>query len=150
MDRTGITETEFYGVPDIATFLGVSMKTILRAIQNGELLATKFGRQWRIHKDDLKRYAGRLPGNTPAFQPSVAPPKPTVNPTAKPSTAPGGNIKLLLGPDGKPVLGPNNSVLDVEGWPITGPDGFALRAVLGPDGKALLGPDGTVVFEELF
>ena len=44
----------------------------------------------------------------------------------------------LLGPDGKPLLGPNGEMLGPDGKPVLGPGGVAL----GPDGKPLLGPDG--------
>lgn len=69
---------------------------------------------------------------------------------------------LLLGPDGRPVLGPDGGPLAVEGRsplvgtdgrPILGPDGGPLfaearRVLVGPDGQPVVGPDGGLVYEE--
>ena len=46
-----------------------------------------------------------------------------------------------LGPDGKPVLGPNGEILGADGKPLLGSNG----ELLGPDGKPLVGPNGELL-----
>jgi excisionase family DNA binding protein len=40
----------------MARDLGVDRRTIYRWIESGELVAHKFGRQWRISKTDLETF----------------------------------------------------------------------------------------------
>lgn len=60
--------TDYMTVPEAAKKQGVSRQAILHLIDKGKgkLHATRVGRQWLIHKDDLAAYApdqgGRPPG----------------------------------------------------------------------------------------
>lgn len=49
-------QQEFYLTEEVATMLRVSTMTIYRAIKAGRLTAYKFGKDWRIRKDDLERF----------------------------------------------------------------------------------------------
>merc|ERR1719443_570678 len=63
----------------------------------------------------------------------------------------------MLGPDGKPLLGPNGELLGPDGKPVLGPDGKPMGpngetvavlpegVKLGPDGKPILGPNGCLM-----
>jgi excisionase family DNA binding protein len=46
----------YYPIAGVADALNVSTKTIYRWIESGELVAHKFGRQWRISKTDLETF----------------------------------------------------------------------------------------------
>jgi len=51
--------------------------------------------------------------------------------------------RLLVGPDGVPVVGPGGVTVHVgPGGALVGPDGAPLRAAMGPDGAPAIGPDG--------
>jgi excisionase family DNA binding protein len=47
---------KFYTIDDIADLLGVSTRTVRRAIERGELIAHKLGRAVRIAEADLKAF----------------------------------------------------------------------------------------------
>ncbi len=49
-------QQEFYLTEEVAATLRVSTMTIYRAIKAGRLTAYKFGKDWRIRKDDLERF----------------------------------------------------------------------------------------------
>jgi len=49
-------EREFYLTEEVAEMLRVSTMTVYRAIKAGRLTAYKFGRDWRIRKEDLEAY----------------------------------------------------------------------------------------------
>lgn len=49
-------QQEFYLTEEVAETLRVSTMTIYRAIKAGRLTAYKFGKDWRIRKDDLERF----------------------------------------------------------------------------------------------
>ena len=49
-------QQEFYLTEEVATMLRVSTMTIYRAIKARRLTAYKFGKDWRIRKDDLERF----------------------------------------------------------------------------------------------
>merc|ERR1711962_1120206 len=59
-----------------------------------------------------------------------------LGPDGKPLVGPNG--EMLLAPDGRPAVGPNGELLGPDGKPLLGPNG----ELLGPDGKPVLGPDG--------
>lgn len=40
----------------VAEFFGVSVKTVRRWIESGELKAHQLGRQWRIAPEDIERF----------------------------------------------------------------------------------------------
>lgn len=50
------TKTEFLTVLEVATILRVSKMTVYRLLQGGSLPCVKFGRSFRIHKDDFAEY----------------------------------------------------------------------------------------------
>lgn len=49
-------KNEFYLTEEVAAMLRVSKMTVYRAIKAGKLVAYKFGKDWRIRKDDLEAY----------------------------------------------------------------------------------------------
>jgi len=49
-------EREFYLTEEVAELLRVSNMTIYRHIKAGKLKAYKFGKDWRIRKDDLETF----------------------------------------------------------------------------------------------
>lgn len=49
-------QQEFYLTEEVAALLRVSTMTIYRAIKADRLTAYKFGKDWRIRKDDLERF----------------------------------------------------------------------------------------------
>ena len=51
---TSDTPTDFPTVDQVAALLGVSVKTIRRWVQNGDLAHRRFGRQVRISLADLR------------------------------------------------------------------------------------------------
>lgn len=135
-------EVKLLSIKDVAACLNVTVQTVLRLIDNGELRASKIGHQWRVHPEDLEALLGRPLG-------SASPQPQAPNPSAKPSPVLGGDSKPLLGPDGRPVMekGPDGYfVLGLDGKPILGPDGKVLNPELGPDGKPKVRPDGTVIY----
>lgn len=46
---------EFYTVQELADLLGVHNLTIRRWLKDGKIEGKKFGKSWRIHKDELKK-----------------------------------------------------------------------------------------------
>ncbi|MBL8740661.1 MAG: helix-turn-helix domain-containing protein [Myxococcales bacterium] len=44
---------------EVASTMGCSVRTVMRAIQRGELVATRIGRSVRVSVDDLRAYLGR-------------------------------------------------------------------------------------------
>jgi len=46
-----------YTVTELATILSLHPKTVQRFIREGKIKATKIGREWRVHKDDLREFA---------------------------------------------------------------------------------------------
>jgi excisionase family DNA binding protein len=53
---------EQISVEQAAEHLGVSRMQVGRLIENGDLLASRFGRAWVIDRDSLQRYAAARPG----------------------------------------------------------------------------------------
>ncbi len=51
--------TKFYTVEEVAKLLRVSIPTVRQLIENGELKATRVGRQYRISEDDLNEFINR-------------------------------------------------------------------------------------------
>ena len=41
---------------EVAEFLDISLSTVKRMLYDGKLKGQKFGRQWRISRDDLKAF----------------------------------------------------------------------------------------------
>jgi excisionase family DNA binding protein len=48
----------FYTVPEVATMLSVSERTVWRWVKHGELLHHKFGRSVRVSHADLMAFLG--------------------------------------------------------------------------------------------
>lgn len=48
----------FLSVKEVAALFRVCPKTVRRWISSDALPATRLGRDWRIHRDDLSRLAG--------------------------------------------------------------------------------------------
>lgn len=46
----------FYSIYEVADLMKLHHKTIRRMINAGELPAKKYGGQWRIKRDDLRRF----------------------------------------------------------------------------------------------
>ena len=66
MPKQKSTPGQFYSVSDCAAILGVSTKTIYRAIESGELIAAKGKRLIRISRPDWQRFLRRhYPLNAP-------------------------------------------------------------------------------------
>lgn len=49
-------QDDFYTIYEVADMMKLHHKTIRRMISNGDLPASKVGRQWRIKKADLERF----------------------------------------------------------------------------------------------
>lgn len=54
-------DTEIYTCEDVAASLGVSVRTILRAIQSGKLKAKKTGKQFLITREAVREFWDNLP-----------------------------------------------------------------------------------------
>jgi excisionase family DNA binding protein len=54
-----VTIGKFYSIDEVAEFLGVSTRTVRRAIESKELVAHKIGRAVRIAEADLKAFIAR-------------------------------------------------------------------------------------------
>lgn len=50
------SEIVWYGALEVAKKLGVSKMTVYRMIRRGELQGSKFGKTFRIQKEDLEQY----------------------------------------------------------------------------------------------
>lgn len=50
---------EFYGISDVANYLGVSKEMIRKLIVNGELKASKIGMKYIVNKVDIEKYLER-------------------------------------------------------------------------------------------
>jgi excisionase family DNA binding protein len=55
-DRNAIVAKPFYSVAEVADLLGVNKRTIRRWIDQGNLVAHRFGRQLRISRADLETF----------------------------------------------------------------------------------------------
>ena len=51
-----VLEKDYYTIYEVADLLHFHHKTIRRMIASGELLARKYGKQWRIRKVDLEEF----------------------------------------------------------------------------------------------
>ena len=49
-----LTEKEYYTINELASIMKVERRTIKRAIERGEIKATKIGKQYRIRKQDFE------------------------------------------------------------------------------------------------
>jgi len=47
---------EFYSLNDVAKILDLSYQTVLSLVKKGYLVAAKYGSQWRISRNELKRF----------------------------------------------------------------------------------------------
>jgi excisionase family DNA binding protein len=63
IEAEALEERSFYTIYEVADLLGFHHNTIRRMIKSGELPARKFGKEWRIRKEDLKQFTA--PKNTP-------------------------------------------------------------------------------------
>jgi excisionase family DNA binding protein len=54
--RPDATPERLLTIPEAAELLRVSIKTIRRWIEGGELVAAKLGAQWRLRPQDLDRF----------------------------------------------------------------------------------------------
>ncbi|MBW0158423.1 helix-turn-helix domain-containing protein [Sedimentimonas flavescens] len=54
--RPATTPEQLLTIPEAAELLRVSIKSIRRWIESGELSAAKLGNQWRIRPQDLDRF----------------------------------------------------------------------------------------------
>jgi excisionase family DNA binding protein len=52
---------EFFNLEDVAAALGITTRTVLQKLRDGELEGRKMGGQWRISINALKRFMGVLP-----------------------------------------------------------------------------------------
>jgi excisionase family DNA binding protein len=59
--RRQITENDpIYDVTDVAHVLGIEQSSVLRHIRNGDLVATKLGKNYRIRKSELTAFRERV------------------------------------------------------------------------------------------
>lgn len=49
---------ELYTAQEVATIAGLSLLTIYRHLESGQLIGKKVGRQWRINAKSLRLYLG--------------------------------------------------------------------------------------------
>jgi excisionase family DNA binding protein len=54
-----VATLEWWTVRECASRWNVSEDTVIRMIDRGEVMARKFGRQWRIHNDEVERLEGK-------------------------------------------------------------------------------------------
>lgn len=54
--NSSLTPEKLLTIPDAAELLRVSIKTIRRWIERGDLRAAKLGMQWRIRPQDLQNF----------------------------------------------------------------------------------------------
>lgn len=47
---------EYLSVEDVSKMLGITEKTVREFLRAGDLKASKLGRIWRIHPDDVKAF----------------------------------------------------------------------------------------------
>ncbi|MDY0063408.1 MAG: helix-turn-helix domain-containing protein [Myxococcota bacterium] len=58
--------TELYSVDQLAELLDLHPKTVRRFIREGRIKARKIGREWRVHRDDLRDFThAELAGGQP-------------------------------------------------------------------------------------
>lgn len=67
-DRVEVLSTR-----EAAVLLGVSPRTVLRAIRSGALAATRQGKGYAIRRTDVRRYAARQASQRPGARPAAAP-----------------------------------------------------------------------------
>jgi len=59
----GDESAKYYSTPAVADLFDVTVGTVRDWIRNGELLAVKFGRRWKVSETELHRFANeRLKG----------------------------------------------------------------------------------------
>lgn len=49
-------EKQWLSVADIAVYMGVSAHVVTSILRAGGMPAVKFGREWRVARDDLEKY----------------------------------------------------------------------------------------------
>lgn len=49
-----------YSVDELANMFDVHPETIRRMLKRGEIKGYKFGREWRVNEDELKKYTERM------------------------------------------------------------------------------------------
>lgn len=74
---------EFVTVQSAAAELNVHPDTIVKAIQRGDILAEKFGRQWAIYRASLDKFKANPPQR--GRPPQKSPPSHAENETGKTS-----------------------------------------------------------------
>jgi excisionase family DNA binding protein len=55
-----LLEVTMLSLEEVAYRLGVSVQTVRRLIENGELKGVRVGRQWRVRQEDLDDYVRRM------------------------------------------------------------------------------------------
>ena len=58
-------EETWFTVKEISELLKLNPETVRRAIQRGKLKSAKFGKVYRVSKDDLEIYINNAKGKTP-------------------------------------------------------------------------------------
>jgi excisionase family DNA binding protein len=49
-------EQEWFSVEELSRILNLHRKTVQRFIRDGQIKGTKFGRNWMVHRDELRSY----------------------------------------------------------------------------------------------
>lgn len=49
-------EQEWFSVEELSRILNLHIKTVQRFIRDGQIKGTKFGRNWMVHRDELRNY----------------------------------------------------------------------------------------------
>ena len=57
--HNNMTTDQYYSIEEVAKMLKVAYLTVYRWIQSGKLRSNKAGKQYRIEKEELKRFIGK-------------------------------------------------------------------------------------------
>ena len=55
-DITVPIQKQWLSAAEVALYMGVSHHVVTSMLRSGEMPAVKFGREWRVARDDLERY----------------------------------------------------------------------------------------------
>lgn len=73
MERIEVTiAKEWLSVPDICEYMDVSSFVVTSLLRSGELPAVKFGREWRVSKQDFEDWINTQRMGASAHQQSIA------------------------------------------------------------------------------
>jgi len=74
---------DWLSVADICEYMDVSTFVVTSVLRGGRLPAVKFGREWRVARQDFETWINKERGRSASFEPPLAPGIPAASPDSE-------------------------------------------------------------------